>query len=269
MSNPFHLANLIVPTLDGIVRALSDGGIQTEAERLAKANAALTAILAFLPRDVIEMTLAGQTILFNELLADGAHDVLGGMVDAVKRRSHANLLSMGRVVQGHLDRLERRGNQPHRIEAGAAQGEALAILGLREADAAEKRPLPLALSPPSGANLWTCLAAAAPLAVRAALPDRTDTGGGMPSGEPPAETSWLDEPYEQWLIETYADLAARGGGVSPMKTPAPRQPTDHVHGGGPARIGLKPDAVEPTLPRRPSGYSHARSRVGAASANGD
>jgi hypothetical protein len=117
LSNPFPLAKLITPALDGIVRAVSGRGNQTEG--LAKADAAMNLILAFQPRDVIEMTLAGQTVLFNELLADGAHDALRGTVDGAKQRSHAILVSMGRLVQGHLDRLERRGNQPYRTAAAA------------------------------------------------------------------------------------------------------------------------------------------------------
>jgi hypothetical protein len=196
-AHPFHLSNLVTPALDSIVRALSDRGDPSEAERLARGNQYLTLILSFLPKDATDLMLAGQTVVFNELLADGARDVLRGMMDTMKQRSQTTLVSMGRLTQGHIDRLAKRGNQPWRTEVATTEAEP------RKAPVAEPPQPP----PPE-----------------------------EPAAEP--ESSWLDEPFVQWLVETPADLSAK-----------------------------MPEPPDPALPRRPSGYPPALALVEAAAAD--
>ena len=113
----------MTPALDGIVHALSDRGGQTEAQREAKAGQFRTLILSFQPRDVVEAELAGQAVLFHEVLADSARDVLRGMDDTLKLRAISGLISMGRIVQGNIDRLAKRGNRPYRTEAASTEEE--------------------------------------------------------------------------------------------------------------------------------------------------
>jgi hypothetical protein len=216
MSHPFHLANLVVPALDGIVRALSWREGQTEAGRLVKADTAVMTTLAFQPRDVVELTLSGQIMLFNELLADGARDVLRGTVDTEKQRCRSSLVSMGRLVLRHVDRLERRGNQPYRTGAAVS------------------RP----------AEVTTDAAEAMPVTTEAR--GSVDLGGGRPGGQLVVETSWLDDPYEQWVIArivppTDASAAARGSRA----------------------LTMVPRDVEPALPRRLAGYSPVLTLAGA------
>ncbi len=232
-AHPFHLTKLVTPALDGIVRAISDRGNQTEPQRLAKANDALILILSFLPCDAIDTMLAGQTVLFNEVLADSARDVLRGMADTMKPRALSGIISLGRLIHGHLDRLKARGVQPYRTEVASPQPEK------REAPAAMP-PNPKPPQPPRPA------APAQPTPPRTApIPAATGTKPPTPveakrdattAQTSPAETSWLDSPYEQWVIETPADLAARAA-----RTPA--------QGNGAARIHAPPEAAIP--PQRP------------------
>ncbi len=259
MSNPFALANLAMPALDGIIRALSDRGNRTEAERVAKAAAAMRLILSFLPRDVIEMMLSGQTVLFNELLADGARDTLREVVDTMKLRNRASVVSMGRLVQGHLDRLERRGNQPFQTEIAAAEEDDCPVPTDAPADAeVPMPPLPVAVSSPMGAEAEPQSAVLMPMAT---APEAVGTGGGMPTGEPVAETSWLDEPYEQWRIETVADLAAKARMAAKPETrmDAGVEPGDVV-----VWPGMRSDTTHPALPRESAGYPPIRAPVDAA-----
>jgi len=256
MHSPFDLSSLISPVLDGVVSALSDRVNQTEAERQAKADGALAVILSFQPRDVIDLTLAGQTVLFNEILADGARDVLRGMVEAAKQRRHSSLVGMGRVIHGYLDRLERRAIEPHRTEIVPQAGvDAIQTAARPDAEAA---PRAVAVArPPDAVTAEPPVAAAAiPIAVTSGEDD--GVGGGLPTGEPVVETSWLDEPYEQWIVETPADLDAWNGAEAAEEAP----PDTIASGRDDAARQERPDAArdfeEPALPRRIAGYAPAR-----------
>ena len=209
-AHPFHLSKIVNPALDGVVRALSDRGNQSEEQRLARANDYLTLILSFLPRDAIDITLAGQTIVFNELLADGARDVLRGMMDTMKQRSVSSLVAMGRLTQGHVDRLEKRGARPYRTEVIAPPEEADDASAAPRSEpakrppAAKSRPAP----PPSAAT-------PPPSAPPPSAPAKTGRE------DPEMEMSWLDEPFEQWVIETPAELARQTGISLPVEPLAP------------------------------------------------
>jgi hypothetical protein len=264
LNNPFQIANLATPALYGIVRALSGRVNQTEAGRPVQADAAVNLILSFLPRDVVEMTLAGQTILFNELLADGARDALSGMTDTTRQRSRSGLVSMGRLVQGHLDRLERRGNQPYRSEAAAPREEPRTEPCERPAGAAAAQQAPSAdVSPRKGSGTEARPAAAA-IPVRMMAPKRTGASDGMPTGDSEVDTSWLDEPYEQWLIETLPEMAARPRAVPTGAAPARATGATRDGGTMERRLVVVPRDAQPALPRQPSGYSPARMLVDVA-----
>src|ERR1019366_5479955 len=50
----------------------------------------------------LQIMLVGQTVMFNELLADGARDVLSGMTDTMKLRAQSNLNGMNRALHQNL-----------------------------------------------------------------------------------------------------------------------------------------------------------------------
>jgi hypothetical protein len=195
MSHPFDLANIAAPALDGIIRALNNRDIQT-ADPEASDGATRNLILSFLPRDVIDVTLSGQTVLFTALLADTARDVLHGMPDARKPRGISSVISMGRLVQGHLDRLRGRGCEPHRSVMAPLHHAAT-----RPA-IADPTPVSAADVSPSGDGR------------RGAPADIT-----VADIRPPSESSWLDTPFEQWIVETPADLAAKAADAAGIVTP--------------------------------------------------
>ena len=200
MTNPFHLNNLVPPALDGIIHALSDRPGLTDAQKEVRANESLALILSFLPRDAIDLTLSGQTVLFNELIADGARELLRGTPEAFRPRSRQSLISMGRILQGFVTQLDKRGLEPHRTETAA----------------------PRKKSPPVTAKA----APEAPVA--------------PPAEAPVAEPTWLDPPFEQWVVETPADLASKAEQEARDDQTAPPKPV--------------PAAAKPARPRQPDGY---------------
>ena len=81
--------------------------------------------MGLMPRDVLQMMLAGQAAMFNALIADAGRDVLRGMADTLKLRAQANVTGMGRVLSKHLDTLIRlRGRLPSVRAKGKAAAAA-------------------------------------------------------------------------------------------------------------------------------------------------
>ena len=91
--SPAAYASLVQTILMPAVSALTGQG------GAAKAESVLNTILSMSPRDAPEMMFAGQMMLFNELTADGAKDVLTGMVDTLKLRAQSNIVAMNRALQ--------------------------------------------------------------------------------------------------------------------------------------------------------------------------
>src|ERR1700692_1106351 len=53
-------------------------------------------MMSFLPRDPVETMLAGQCVIFDHLLRDGAHDTLRGQQQDIKLRARPQILVAGK-----------------------------------------------------------------------------------------------------------------------------------------------------------------------------
>ncbi len=271
-THPHHMSNLLEPALIEIVHAVCDRPNQTMADYEAKADATWALLESFQPRDAIDLLLSGQLVAFNAVFADATLRLLGGMDDTLKKQTLSSLVSMGRVTQGHVDRLAKRGNQPYRTEieapvAAAAPPKSVGTAPMADAppDAARAGAVAhvdtphgaapgaaapgaaappvagtAALSaaatggPPSGAETLSAPPphddAALPAArspdpeASAASPDPASAPTPCPATADPtspdaptrgrtqsavAATSWLDEPYQEYIIETPGLLAAQ------------------------------------------------------------
>jgi hypothetical protein len=226
--HPHHVSQLLGPVLGGIVHALADRGEQTDAEYDARADDAWTLVQSFQPRDTIDLMLTGQFITMNELFADNSRDILRGMSESLKQRARSSAIAMGRLALAQVAELERRGIQPYRTEAAPEQRHAAAA----KAPTAEpvKQPQPASPTEP------------------AAQPAAPTSQPILPEPALPAEeTSWVDEPYQEYLEETPAMLAAgpkmvaaadiqppvtheaKGSAGAPSELAPPRQHTEHPH----------------------------------------
>jgi hypothetical protein len=190
-AHPHHVSKLLEPALTTIVGALADRGDPSGPAFDTRAIEAWTVIQSLQPRDAIDLMLSGQLLALHEMFADGTRDVLRGMADTMKQRSQTTLVAMARVAQGHIDRLEKRGMQPYRTEVPAAQPRQQPA----EAPAAEPAP-PEAASPEQRP--------AAAEENPAATPEPVAIAAAATTGEP----SWLDAPYQEWVLDTPAALLA-------------------------------------------------------------
>jgi hypothetical protein len=229
-ASPFNISNLIVPVLGSTIRALSDRPGQTEAQRQARAGDVLNMIMSFQPRDVVEMTLASQAVVYNELIADSAVDIFRAVDPAAKVRSLSAVMSMGRLTQGHLDRLAKRGNRPYRTEFVAPEAAVEPVVA--QPRAAE----PPAVEPPKPAEPPPAVEPVQPIAAAQTAPASgpSEQESAEPAYQRPVQPeSWLDEPYEQLILETPALVHATRMAMALTKVPprrdngiAPRPRTD-------------------------------------------
>jgi hypothetical protein len=248
--HPHHVANLLEPVLGGIVTALSDRG-QTDALYREKAAETWTVIQSFQPRDAIDLMLTGQLIAFNEVFADATRHLLRGMTESVRQRTQSGLVAMGRLTLAHVDKLEKRGIEPYRTEAAQEQRATPA------AAAAPPEPPRAAAPAASPKAAPRPKAAAAPPPPPPPEPEPTP-----PAAPPPAEEkSWLEEPYQEWLLETPAMLAAQSDAVPQLEARAPANAANCGNGSVEDRTGAPP---EPVFPYQEPSNSPAQTLVAAA-----
>jgi len=173
-SQPVNAAGIL---LDGIVAALSDRSYLTPEQKQARGAEIWAVIEAFHPQDPLQIMLIGQALLFNELLTNGAHDVLRGMVDTLKLRAQSNVNALNRSLHQNLG----------------------TFLRLRDKSAPTANDGARPAAKP----------AAAPVEARPPEPKTADAPSPPGTAQPEEEASWIDEPYTTWVIETPAEAFAR------------------------------------------------------------
>jgi hypothetical protein len=222
--HPHAISNLLEPTLSGVVTALADRGSSDE-RYSARAAEVWTLVQSFRPRDAIDLMLTGQLIAFNELLADGTRDLLRGMVDTMKARTRSSLISLGRLSQGYVDRLEKRGILPYRTEIAVPLAKQAAAPAAREEAGTPPDHVPLAAV--QAASPKAAPAGPVPHLAAAGAANAPRSGLDDTDAEPAAEpTSWLDAPYEEWVIETPADLARQAEADQEVAAATPDRSAD-------------------------------------------
>ncbi len=206
MTHPLDVENLLVPALSGVVGALADRGGSSIPEYDARAQESWKLIQSFRPRDSVELMLVGQLMAFHEMLADGTRDLLRGMTDSVsmKLRARSGLVAIGRVCLGYIDRLEKRGLEPHRAELAApAPVQAAAQAAQPKADTDHSPLAAASLAVSSKAKAADFNPHLAPASPRPLGQPETDA---MPEV---AAANSLDERRHEQVNETPAALAAR------------------------------------------------------------
>jgi hypothetical protein len=97
----FGLEDLLTHLITDMAHAVSERAGEPPTQRSARARAAVQTILAFLPRDGIETMLAGQCVMYHELIVDAVHTSLRDEQNA------SNIAAMDRAFGCNLDRLRR------------------------------------------------------------------------------------------------------------------------------------------------------------------
>ena len=107
----FGFQQLTGEIIRGVVETVAERTGDTEAQRFARTQTVVFSIMAFLPRDAMETMLAGQCVVFDHVLRDGARDLLRGQAELIKLRARPQLNATGNMILktlSHLDRLKSR-----------------------------------------------------------------------------------------------------------------------------------------------------------------
>lgn len=119
----FGFPQIVKELIGDIIHTVADKpGLSPERKAAARQTVICT-LMAFQPRDPVETMIAGQCIVYDHLLRDGARDVLRGQSDEVKIKSRIGILSTGKVFLQTLTMLTRMQGRPEADLAFARQLE--------------------------------------------------------------------------------------------------------------------------------------------------
>ena len=98
----FTLEQMTAEVLRGIIETVGERADDTPARKSLRHATTVFSVMAFLPRDAIELMLAGQCVIFDHVLRDGARDLLRDQDEKVKARVRPQLVSTGNSFLKHL-----------------------------------------------------------------------------------------------------------------------------------------------------------------------
>lgn len=137
-----------------MAKALCERNGETPEQRIVRGQAVIHMIMGFLPRDVIEVTLASHCVMFHELMVAGVHDAFCAEEAKVRRAELHGLIAMNKAFcgnLGHLARYQKRvaeGSHEAPAEsqaasgAGTVAGRAAGAESAQDPGRAEAEPVP-------------------------------------------------------------------------------------------------------------------------------
>jgi hypothetical protein len=191
----FSRKDRLVHVIRDVAKALSNRAGESPAECNRRLVTTTYAILAFQPRDEVEGMLAGQCVIFHELIVDAAHSTLSGEDKAKHRATRNSIVTMDKGFGTALATLER-----YKKRTEQASSEACEEAIVTETDIADRvlrhqaarpaaqtappaGPRPVSFSSPE--SIAECLANPEALAALAAADPRQfalKMGGAHPDG---------------------------------------------------------------------------------------
>src|SRR3954470_24415410 len=141
---PLSFKALISHIIADMARALCERPNESKEQRFVRVQAATQMILGLLPRDVIEVMLAGHTVMFHDLITNSIHDTLQGQIDTMRRATRANIVALNRAFHMNLEKLAHYQLRP-------SQGTVEAT-GRTDAPPPERPPQPAPAGAPKAAR---------------------------------------------------------------------------------------------------------------------
>jgi hypothetical protein len=93
--------------LGDVAQAVCERKGETRQQQFGRSGRAVDMVLGLQPRDVLEAMLAGQIVMFHQVIVDSVHDTLSGESGAIRRAAQKSLVSINKAFTNNLDRLER------------------------------------------------------------------------------------------------------------------------------------------------------------------
>jgi hypothetical protein len=108
----FGFNELFASVIGDIAKAVSERSGETAQQQFYRSQAAVHMIMGFLPRDVVEVLLAGHCVMLHATMLASVHDTLLGEADAMRRSTRSALIAMNKEFNGNLHHLERYQARP-------------------------------------------------------------------------------------------------------------------------------------------------------------
>jgi hypothetical protein len=104
----FGLKELFTFVIGDMAKAMCERKGESREQQFARSEAAVHMIMGFLPRDAVEVLLAGHCVMLHEVMTAAVHDGLCG--DAVTNTR--SVVVLNKAFNDNLDRLERYRQRP-------------------------------------------------------------------------------------------------------------------------------------------------------------
>jgi hypothetical protein len=101
----FNFENLLSFALRDIAKAVSERKAETPEQKFARCQAAVHLVMGFLPRDAVEVMLAGHCVMLHEVMTADVHTSLSG-------ETRRPVVALNKAFNETLDRLERYRQRP-------------------------------------------------------------------------------------------------------------------------------------------------------------
>jgi hypothetical protein len=122
--------------LRGLVEAICDRPAQTKAQRDSRSTEVVHSVLAFEPRDPVEMMLAGMVVTHFHLISHAAHEAFGEQPEDVRPRARSGIVALDRAMVGFVKELRTAKTRPMEGAEEVARPDAPAARAAPEREAA-------------------------------------------------------------------------------------------------------------------------------------
>ncbi len=100
----------------GLVQAIGDRPEDTAAQRESRSREVVHAVMAFEPRDPVEILFASLAVTHFHLILDSTRDALRGQAGMLKLRTKTGIVSLGRGLHGFLKEFRAARARPMQVE---------------------------------------------------------------------------------------------------------------------------------------------------------
>jgi hypothetical protein len=147
----FGSTELFTHMIGEIAKAVSERSGETAQQQFARSQAAVHMILGLMPRDVIELLLAGHCVILHEAMLAGAHDTLLGEPEAMRHRTRSGVIALSKQFNSNLVHLARYQARPAAGQREASETQPTGLTaGATPAPARSRaEPAPSAAPPPT------------------------------------------------------------------------------------------------------------------------
>jgi hypothetical protein len=155
-----------------VINTVADQPGDSPSQRSLRRQTVADTVMSLMPHDPVETMLAGQCVIFEHLVREGARDLLRGQAELIKLRARPQICASAKMLLSNLDKFEQRQarsiGQAVAEQAGAGQagaGQAGAEQAAAHQPGARTSKAPAVPSPrPMEAGLTATASANAPLA---------------------------------------------------------------------------------------------------------